>query len=87
VDKAETSDGASRPRLWTELKAATPRRSAPQGPNAPQAPMSRSPAVPARRAVVQVANGSNLILDPDLDTIMEPIRSCRPASGADTTWR
>ena len=70
VDAAEAQTGAQleTTKLWRELKATIATATAPQ-PTAQQAFDAYQPAVDgALGLVVQVANGSNLILDPDLDT-------------------
>jgi methyl-accepting chemotaxis protein len=71
VDKVEASDGRTleTTKLWTALKGTIDKASTAE-PGTPQDAFDAwTPAVSgALGLVVQVANGSNLILDPDLDT-------------------
>src|SRR4051812_3389664 len=71
VDKVEASDGGTleTTKLWTALKGTIYKASTAE-PGTPQDAFDAwTPAVSgALGLVVQVANGSNLILDPDLDT-------------------
>jgi methyl-accepting chemotaxis protein len=71
VDAAEASDGAAleTTKLWTALKGTIAKASSAKPVPGQKAFDTWSPAVSgALGLVVQVANGSNLILDPDLDT-------------------
>ncbi len=71
VEAAENTDGAAleTTKLWTDLKGTIAKAQAAKAGTPRAAYDAWSPAVSgALGLVVQVANGSNLILDPDLDT-------------------